>query len=430
VLRNLLLIASLVAINSHAAPVPVEITGEAGSFSLLRGGHPYTIRGAGTQVVDSLDSLKNNGGNSVRTWSSDVGELLDRAEALGISVSVCLDVKRERHGFDYDDQSAVQKQFETLRGEVLKYRDHPALLTLIIGNELNHSYTNPRVYDAVNDLSKMIHELDPHHPTTTATAGISKSLLEVISTRASDIDFLSVQVYGGIANLDSDTSLLEFGKPIMITEWGTKGHWEVPNTSWDAPLELTSSAKADFLRRGLRVLDSLSGVSIGSYVFLWGYKQERTPTWYGLFTADGGRTESVEVMKAKWQPDQRANGVPRVVSFTLNGQLPRDNIKLQAGRTYSADIDIADPEDDPLTFSWRLMEESRATQTGGDAEETPAEMSWLIEGNGPSVSIKAPREPGAYRLYVYAHDPENGVAHANIPFYVKVASSKGDPNGD
>ncbi len=71
-----------------------------------------------------------------------------------------LDVARERHGFNYDDTAAVKKQLEELGAEVLKYRNHPALLAWGIGNELNLQYKNPKVWDAVNDVSKMIHELD------------------------------------------------------------------------------------------------------------------------------------------------------------------------------------------------------------------------------------------------------------------------------
>ncbi len=42
--------------------------------------------------------------------------------------------------------------------EVLKYKDHPALLTWIIGNEPDLNHTNPKVFDAINDISKMIHQ--------------------------------------------------------------------------------------------------------------------------------------------------------------------------------------------------------------------------------------------------------------------------------
>ena len=50
---------------------------------------------------------------------------------------------------------------EKLREEVLKYKDHPALLAWGIGNELNLQYKNPKVWNAVNDIAKMIHEVDP-----------------------------------------------------------------------------------------------------------------------------------------------------------------------------------------------------------------------------------------------------------------------------
>jgi len=44
-----------------------------------------------------------------------------------------------------------------------------------------------------------------------------------------------------------------------------------------------------------------------------------------------------------------------------------------------------------------------------------------MEPNTPSIQFKAPRDPGAYRLFVYIADDSGGVAHANIPFYVNDA---------
>ena len=34
------------------------------------------------------------------------------------------------------------------------------------------------------------------------------------------------------------------GKPYIVTEWGPHGHWESPNTDWDAAIEKTSKEKA------------------------------------------------------------------------------------------------------------------------------------------------------------------------------------------
>jgi beta-galactosidase/beta-glucuronidase len=103
--------------------------------------------------------------------------VLDSAYKYGLTVLMGLDVSSERHGFNYDDSVAVKKQLDRLREEILKYKDHPALLAWGIGNELNLQYKNPKVWNAVNDISKMIHQLDPNHPTTTVLAGINKTWL-------------------------------------------------------------------------------------------------------------------------------------------------------------------------------------------------------------------------------------------------------------
>lgn len=182
-LSAVLIVVSLLASPIGAAPIKVEIRPTESGFALYRGDKPYVIRGAGADNVDDLESLARAGANSTRTWSADA-ELLDRAAELGLTVALCLNVERERHGFDYNDREAVARQLEAMRQKVLQFRDHPALLVWIIGNELNHDYRNRRVYDAVNDISKMIHELDPHHPTTTATAGMDRRLARVLKNRA------------------------------------------------------------------------------------------------------------------------------------------------------------------------------------------------------------------------------------------------------
>jgi hypothetical protein len=412
------LAGTLVMHEVNAGPIKVEIVGEQGSYQLLRDGEPYVVRGAGTQIAADLESLKRHGGNSVRTWNTDNPSLLDKAHELGITVSLCLDVRRERHGFDYDDPVAVQQQLEAMKAEVLKYRDHPALLTWMIGNELNMDYHNPRVYDAVNDISKMIHELDPFHPTTTATAGMNAEMAGVISSRAPDLDFISVQVYGGLFQIKPVIEAIDFDKPLMVTEWGTFGHWEVDKTSWGAPIELTSHEKAMTFQRGYEeIIRPLTGDLIGNYVFLWGYKQERTPTWYGLFTLDGKRTEAVDVMQQIWTGAAPLNPGPRLDRVVLNGLTAESSIRLHPGEIYPAEVDAH--ARDELSYKWELMRESSAQQIGGDPEEIPEKLSGLIADKSvQSISLTTPIETGAYRLFVYVYDEQGGAAHANIPFYV------------
>jgi beta-galactosidase/beta-glucuronidase len=163
-------------------PVKVEIVRTETGYMLMRDGEPYVVRGAGMEI-DDVARFAANGGNSIRTWTTqsrvqDTGELLDAAHAHGVTVALGLPMKPERHGFDYGDPLAVAAQRESLRGDILRYRHHPALLAWIVGNELNHSYTDPRVFDAVEDVARMIKALDPSHPVTTALAGFYPDVVD------------------------------------------------------------------------------------------------------------------------------------------------------------------------------------------------------------------------------------------------------------
>jgi hypothetical protein len=410
--------------NGESKSSKVELVNNNGKFELLVNKVPFYIKGAGLEF-GNIEALAKHKGNSFRTWRTDNGqrsakEILDEAYKYGLMVTMGIEVARERHGFDYNNETAVNEQLERIKQEVIALKDHPALLIWGIGNELNLNYTNPKVWDAVNDISKMIHEVDPNHLTTTSLAGISEREISLIKEKCPDIDILSVQMYGDLPNLPK--LIREFGweGAYMVTEWGATGHWEVPKTEWGAPIEENSTLKAaNYLKRYEKGIKSDPNQCIGSYVFLWGNKQERTPTWYGVFLENGDETESVDVMHYIWNGEWPANRTPQIVSYTIDQKTATDNVTLTANKKYNAFIEINDVENDTIQYSWEILPESTDLAHGGDYETRPkpVENLFVKQENG-TLTFKAPTT-GLYRLFVYASDGNNHAATANIPFKVE-----------
>ena len=149
-------------------------------------------------------------------------------------------------------------------------------------------------------------------------------------------------------------------------------------------------------------------------------KQERTPTWYGLFVESGEATETVDVMQEIWTGEIPSNRAPRLKSLWLNGQSAHESVELRPGKSYPAKVEVVDSEGDSLRFEWQLRSESTATQVGGDSEAIPPLINGAVKNrNAPEANVKAPDQPGAYRLFVYVYDGQGQAAHANIPFLVR-----------
>ena len=406
------------------APTKVEIRNTGARFQLFLNDQPFYIKGAGIEF-GSQEKLKQHGGNSFRTWSTHNGretgqQVLDRALSNGLYIAMGLDVDHERRGFDYDNTNVVARQFELLKSQVLEYRNHPALLLWVVGNELNFE-KNPKVWDAVNGLSKMIHELDPNHPTTTTLAGFNQKTANLVKTRAPDLDFISFQMYCDIINLPRYLREAAWDKPYIVTEWGATGHWECGKTAWGAPIENDSTTKADLYEKRFRaVIEPDQKLCLGSYVFLWGNKQERTPTWYGMFLNSGEETAPVDMMHHLWTGGWPTNRSPRVEGAWLDGKTASKSIRLHSRQTYTARVAASDPDNDSLTYRWEVMEESAETKIGGDAESRPALLPGLIAApQRNEISLQAPSKPGPYRLFAYVFDGHGHAAHANIPFFVE-----------
>lgn len=406
---------------ANTKPVKVEIKKEGSRFQLLRGGKIYFVKGAGGSSYP--DRIAACGGNSIRTWSSNnEQQVLDSAQKYGLTVLMGLDVARERHGFDYNDTTAVKKQLEKLRTEVIKFRNDPALLAWGIGNELNLQYKNPKVWNAVNEISKMIHALDPNHPTCTVLAGVNKEMVDYIRERCADINFLSINTYGGLTSLPKTIANAGWDGAYMVTEWGPTGHWEGLSTEWKSPIEEPSSEKAAVYKSRYEAsIEKDKAKCLGSYVFLWGQKQERTPTWYGLFTENGEESEVVDVMQFLWSGTWPENKAPHLYSLQIDGKKAVDNVYVKPGNSYSVLAVVADPDNDKLSYRWEILPEPTQVGQGGDFEARPKPVENLISytANNGHATLKAPDKEGAYRLFVYATDGNNNVATGNLPFYVK-----------
>jgi len=408
--------------NSGPRKVELKKVNEVNRFYV--DGEVFHVKGAGIEL-DKMEALAKSGANSFRTWNTQYGDItgkqiLDEAHKHGLMVLMQLEVGRERHGFDYDDEDWVAKQHEELRQQVIELKDHPALLSWGIGNELNLFYSNLKVWDAVDDIARMIHEVDGNHPTTTMFAGISRVEIDSVMSRCSHIDYVSIQSYADIENLQIRLSDANYDGPYLVTEWGATGHWEVGLTEWGAPIEQNSTEKAEAIqRRYEKVIAADTNNCLGSYAFYWGQKQERTPTWYGFFTENGRATEAIDVLYYCWNGEWPENRAPQIISAKIKGNDKSCNAKLVKEGRYQASVSYYDPEGDEVTIIAEIMPESKDVGDGGDLESRPESITEMIEVKGNLIEFNAPVKEGAYRLFVYVNDGYNHVGTVNIPFFVE-----------
>lgn len=410
----------------------VTITYKNGKYQLFRHGKPYLIKGAGGYHF--FDRLQANGGNSIRVWdTNDAKRVLDEAHKYGLTVTLGLSVAHPRQGFDYSDTEAVEKQLVQMKEIVQTYKNHPALLMWGIGNELNylsskfnltdvkHIYSTVKVWQAVNDIAAMIHETDPNHPTTTMLAGPSE-VIRIISKLCPEIDILSINTFGSLTALSGTLQEYGWNGPYVVTEWGPTGYWESPRTSWDVAIEETSTQKAKVLQTRYEAsISKDSAYCLGSYVFMWDVKQERTHTWFSMFAVSGETVSMVDALHYLWTGKKPENTSPVVEPLRINGKQPRENVIISKDSIYAATIKASDAEDS-LHYRWEILPELTGLQLneGGDSEHKPRAVEGLFVGKADQSQLrfKAPALEGPYRLFVYVMDGRQHMATANIPFYV------------
>lgn len=400
-----------------AMPHTVTLERTDNGFELHRGGSPYFIKGVGGS--SRLEQLVEFGGNSIRTWDAEgIGPTLDKAHELGLTVAVGIWIEHERHGFDFDDPEQRATQLDKVRRLVQEHKGHPAVLLWGVGNEVTLGTDDiDKALRSVEACAAIVQELDPDHPVMTVIPEIGQDLAARIARECPSVDVLGINSYAGLASLPQRLTQQGYEGAYIVTEFGPPGHWEVGKAEWGAPFEHPSAAKAEAYEVCYRggVLAEHPGRCLGSYAFLWGQKQEVTHTWYGMFLPTGESLPTADTMSRLWTGKPRAQRAPDLTKLSLS----IDDLRTTPGAEFTATVDVSDPDGDELALEWSIRRESTDEHIGGDRESIPETIGdSVLKTQGKNATLRAPAEPGAYRVFIIARDGDGHAAAANLPFHV------------
>lgn len=398
---------------AETAAVDVKIVGTPGDWTLLRNGEPFYIKGACAST--DYEGLVKAGANTIRTYSPSNTDRLEGARKAGLALVFGMWLGHERHGFSYNDPDAIERQRNRVLDAVRANKDDPQILMWAIGNEMEGDGSNPLIWQEINFLAQRIKEIDSR-PVLTVIAGASPTKLKGIAEHCPDIDLLGINTYGGLPGVQD--RMLEHlpNLPYMITEYGTRGPWESRKAPWGAEYEPTSSEKAALILNGYNQhIAAHAGRCLGSFVFLWGWKQEATHTWFNLYLEDGSPTEITDAMQRAWSgtwPQQRGPSIR-----PLNA--PALHTPLSATERVTISAEAHSPYNSELRYQWELYKESRDRKSGGDAEKTPKSLTgYLSNPDSATTELIAP-PAGSYRLFVTVKDDRGHAATANLPLQVQ-----------
>lgn len=407
--QRVMLLGMLLASRLAAEPVPVKVDPEHG---LQRNGAAYFIKGAGGEM--HLDELTRRGGNSLRTWSQDhLEETLAEASKHNLTVCAGIWLEPECGWFSYGNPEHCARQSERVKKIILQFREHPALLLWGLGNEMEGDGKNIAYWQQLDRLAQMVKQEDPAHPTLTALAGMTADKAKGLNEHAPHLDMVGINTYGALFGLRKHLDEVGWKRPWIVTEYGPQGFWESGRAAWGAPLEQTSTQKADMLRKVYPVTIAPGGACLGSYVFLWGQKQEATATWFSLFTPQAESTGSVDVLEEMWSGRKPANQAPVLKELKSTAA----KTAVSPAQAFEAQVEAIDADQDPLTCRWDIVPEKAARDKEGRELAIPVMAS--VSTTGLQAALQAPGKAGEYRLFVYVSDGKGHAATANFPFLVK-----------
>ncbi|GAA4894028.1 hypothetical protein GCM10023311_18370 [Flaviramulus aquimarinus] len=401
-------------------------------WTLMVDGKPFEVKGATfgyDKHVEHYDryfkDLNFLGVNTIRTWATGKNtlKLLDAAQAHGIKVMVGIWMRHGRPGMEDDDsfnyledKKGMEVMYNGAIETVEKYKDHPAVLTWGIGNEVYLNMTTDEEKEAysilLEKICSKIKTLDPDHPITSVEAWTFG--LEWWEKLVPSIDIYGLNSYGpGAGVLASEIEKRGIDKPYVITEFGITGEWDIKQTKNEIKVEPTDQQKYDAIATGYHDWIKNKPACLGVYVFHYASGNAFISPW--LFTH-----HKTMYRPQYWAIREAYTGLKPINNIPIIETFEFANSNYDSGLWIPAILKISDIENENLDVSFYYNQRTGSRKRRDQINP----LNYRATGNGGYL-IQVPKEDGPIKIYVNVKDTYNNVGIASTSV---VASDKDAKN--
>jgi hypothetical protein len=409
-LRALALLISL-SLFSWAAQSQVFTQKSEDGWQLIVDDKPFTIKGVTfgyTNDVENYDKrfkdLQFLGVNTIRTWGTDdnTPELLDAAERHRIKVMVGIWMRHGKPGaegddrFNYlEDEEGKEEMFKSALETVEKYKNHPAVLTWGVGNEV---YLNMATDAEKLEYSKFLERVcaaikqkDASHPITSVEAwtfGMDWWIEHVPS-----LDIYGLNSYGpGVQILGDEMVKRDIDKPYLIAEFGVTGEWDIKKEVNGVKQEPDDEEKYSAIMPGCENWILNKPNSLGVFVFHYADTEEFVGPW--LLTHFNQKTRpQYWAIREAFTGEKPLNQVPEI------GQFSTDATEMPSGSWIRVNLEATDAEEEDLKVYFRY------NQRKGTRRSMNQILPLEYRGNlSDGFEIKLPKEDGPVKIYAIVED--------------------------
>lgn len=406
---------------STAQASEVYVKGQRGSWYLEVDGKPFYIKGVGCGLAKSKDGIdflkmaKELGANAVRTWDTGQGtqEYFDTANSYGLKVAagIWIDRLTDKAEISYiHNKNYVDAKRKEAIEYVKKFKDHPAILMWVIGNEIIASTTDPQERIALcrflESLYQEIHKIDPLHPITYASEGIYD--LKYLKEYVPSLDIIGINEYGSIRMVHGNWDFLKFDKPYVFTEYGASDLYGRPDIN-GCSIELSDENKAKKYADFAPTIFSFKGYNLGGFAFHLGETSQNTMTYWNI-------NEGLCKRASFWKIYELYAGNKAPYRQVIIKKFFLSKIKdIEPQEEVEVNVDIEDQGNKNLTYSYALSSAREDYQAYYVNSYIPIKVS----GKGNHISFKAPSKKGIYRFYCFVKDGQGNITSANKSISVK-----------
>ncbi len=393
----------------------VKVVQSSAGYALLVNDQAFYIQGAGVGEMigkngeNYLALAKELGANAVRTWGTDQGtqKYLDEAHRLGLYVDAGIWINNAdaKQGFSYlagGEAYRRKKEKETL-DYVRHFKNHPAVLAWNIGNECIFFTKDPAEREALcrflEELVKKVKKTDPNHPVMYTS--VNSLDLPYLKKYVPSLEIIGMNVYGSVIGSQSGWEALNFGKPYLITEFGPLGPWDLPKDKHGKMLEQDDVSKAQQYRNHWSLIKERAGKNLGGFVFHIGETTQESLTQWNI-NDHLYKKEPFVVMQKQFGGGDGSDHAPKIRAFSVPDAVA-------PGASFEAELAAQDLEGSPLSYEFTASTAVQDVLQYYVNVPLPLEMTVT----GPRATLRAPVEPGVYRLYGFARDATGHSASAS-----------------